>query len=232
MPVAHSIFGIPQTINSANLAYFVAQQELEKLTNPSAFTIYTEELINLHRGQGMELHWRDSLYCPTEEEYTEMIQNKTGGLFRLAIRLMQAESTSTQDFVPLVETLGMLFQIRDDYQNLQSDVYSQNKGYCEDISEGKFSYPIIHSIRARPGDRRLISILKQHSEDIMVKQYAVDYMESTGSFAYCRDKIWALIRTTNEQLEALDGSGNRGGPMRDIIALLKIKQPPSVEAEM
>ena len=54
-----------------------------------------DELINLHRGQGMDLFWRDSLTCPTEEEYIEMVNNKTGGLLRLAVKLMQACSSST-----------------------------------------------------------------------------------------------------------------------------------------
>nr|J7FIX8.1 RecName: Full=Geranylgeranyl pyrophosphate synthase idtG; Short=GGPP synthase; Short=GGPPSase; AltName: Full=(2E,6E)-farnesyl diphosphate synthase; AltName: Full=Dimethylallyltranstransferase; AltName: Full=Farnesyl diphosphate synthase; AltName: Full=Farnesyltranstransferase; AltName: Full=Geranylgeranyl diphosphate synthase; AltName: Full=Geranyltranstransferase; AltName: Full=Indole-diterpene biosynthesis cluster protein G [Claviceps paspali]AFO85420.1 geranylgeranyl diphosphate synthase [Cl len=225
VPVAHSIFGIAQTINSANLAYFLAQQELKKLSNPDAFAIYTDELINLHRGQGMELHWRESLHCPTEEEYMRMVQNKTGGLFRLAIRLLQGESRSDRDYVPLVDTLGTLFQIRDDYQNLQSDVYSKNKGFCEDISEGKFSYPVIHSIRARPGDLRLLNILKQRSEDLMVKQYAVSYINSTGSFEFCRGKIDCLAQWANLQLAALEeaeGAG-RGDKLRAVLRLLDMK---------
>lgn len=40
----------------------------------------------------MDLFWRDSLTCPTEEEYLDMVANKTGGLFRLAIKLIQLES--------------------------------------------------------------------------------------------------------------------------------------------
>ena len=32
-----------------------------------------EELLNLHRGQGLDLFWRDSLTCPTEEEYVHMV---------------------------------------------------------------------------------------------------------------------------------------------------------------
>lgn len=32
-----------------------------------------DELLNLHRGQGMDLFWRDSLTCPTEEEYVQMV---------------------------------------------------------------------------------------------------------------------------------------------------------------
>ena len=94
IPVAHNIFGTAQTINSANYVYFQALEELVKLNNAKVVQIYTEELINLHRGQGMDLFWRDTLTCPSEDEYLEMVGNKTGGLFRLAVKLMQAESNS------------------------------------------------------------------------------------------------------------------------------------------
>jgi geranylgeranyl diphosphate synthase, type III len=92
IPVANSIFGVAQTINSANYVYFKALQDVTKMGNPKLIEIFTDELLNLHRGQGMELYWRDSLTCPTEDDYLEMVGNKTGGLFRLAIKLMQAES--------------------------------------------------------------------------------------------------------------------------------------------
>lgn len=91
-PVAHSIYGVPQTINSANYTYFQAQSDLLGLDKPDALKIFTEELLRLHKGQGMDLYWRDSLICPNEQEYLEMVSNKTGGLFRLAIKLIQMES--------------------------------------------------------------------------------------------------------------------------------------------
>ena len=67
-----------------------------KLDNEQVTRIYMEELINLHRGQGMDLFWRDTLRCPREDEYLEMVGNKTGGLFRLAVRLMQSKSNSNR----------------------------------------------------------------------------------------------------------------------------------------
>lgn len=186
IPVAHNIFGTAQTINSANYVYFLALQEVQKLNNPAAINIFVNELLNLHRGQGMDLFWRDTLNCPTEDEYLEMVGNKTGGLFRLAVKLMQAESSTGKDCVSLVNVLGLIFQICDDYLNLCNTTYTQNKGMCEDLTEGKFSFPIIHSIRSNPGSHQLISILKQKTTDEEVKRYAVQYMESTGSFEHCR----------------------------------------------
>lgn len=77
-------------------------------------TVYSAELLNLHRGQGLELLWRDSLQCPTEEEYVKMVNNskswsyhflllflmdyeETGGVFRIAVKLMMAYATTNTD---------------------------------------------------------------------------------------------------------------------------------------
>ncbi|CAK7244920.1 MAG: geranylgeranyl pyrophosphate synthetase [Sporothrix thermara] len=209
LPVAHNIFGVPQTINSANYIYFVALQELQKLHNPKALVIFSEELCNLHRGQGMDLFWRDTLTCPTEDDYLEMVGHKTGGLFRLGIKLMQAESRSLVDCVPLVNLLGMLFQIQDDYRNLMASEYSQNKGMCEDLTEGKFSFPVIHSIRTNPSNLQLLNILKQKTADEEVKRYAVAHMESTGSFEYTKKVLLVLTERARNLADALDeGKGH------------------------
>lgn len=81
VPVAHAIYGVPQTINTANYVYFLAFQELLKLRDENGTdgqghdlaSMVTDEMLSLHRGQGMELFWRDSLTCPTEEEYVQMV---------------------------------------------------------------------------------------------------------------------------------------------------------------
>jgi geranylgeranyl diphosphate synthase, type III len=212
LPVAHSIFGTAQTINSANYIYFVALQELHKLKNPKAITIYMEELINLHRGQGMDLFWRDTLTCPTEEDYLEMVGNKTGGLFRVGIKLMQAESRSLIDCVELVNLMGLIYQIRDDYLNLSSSEYSHNKGMCEDLTEGKFSFPVIHSIRSDPANLQLINILRQKTMDEDIKRYAVSYMEGTGSFEYTRQVLEVLIDRARKKTDEIDeGKGRNTG---------------------
>ncbi|KAG8418273.1 hypothetical protein J3458_005698 [Metarhizium acridum] len=223
-PVAHNIFGVPQTINSANYIYFVALQELQKLGNPSSISVFADELVNLHRGQGMDLFWRDTLTCPTEDDYLEMVGNKTGGLFRLGIKLMQAESASDLDCVPLVNLIGLIFQIRDDYMNLSSREYSDNKGLCEDLTEGKFSFPVIHSVRADPANMQLINILKQKTTDVQVKRYAVSYMESTGSFEYTRDVIRILIARARKMASQMDGGDGKAEGIRKILDRMVVEK--------
>ena len=220
-PVAHSIFGVPQTINSANYVYFLALQELQRLANPKVITLFAEELRNLHRGQGMDLFWRDTLQCPSEEDYLEMVGNKTGGLFRLGIKLMQAESRSLMDCVPLVNLIGLIFQIGDDYKNLWSHEYTDNKGMCEDLTEGKFSFPVIHSIRSDPTNLQLLNILRQRTSNETIKRYAVSYMETTGSFEYTRRVVAILLeRARRISVELDQGRGKSKGVHRILDSMV------------
>jgi geranylgeranyl diphosphate synthase type 3 len=205
VPVAHSIYGIPTTINCANYVYFLALEACHKLNNQKAMGMFIEEGLNLHRGQGQDICKRDNFKPPSEEEYNQMVLDKTGGLFRMAVKLMQAFSEDTKDYIPLVNALSLYFQIRDDYINIASFKYQQHKGFCEDISEGKFSFPIIHAIHAKPGDTRLIQILKQRTEDVDVKKYAVQYMEDQGSLTYTRNKLKSLKAEVLAQIEVLGG---------------------------
>jgi geranylgeranyl diphosphate synthase type 3 len=175
-PAAHTIFGTPSVINGANYVYFLAMKEVYDLQNPEAVKVFTEELLNLHRGQGQDILWRDRVRVPTEEQYKRMVLDKTGGLFRLAVGLMQAFSKNRTDFRPFVDNLALYFQVRDDYMNIVSSVYMQNKSFAEDLTEGKFSFPIIHCIRANPADTKVLNILKQRTEDVGLKKFAVKLM--------------------------------------------------------
>ena len=56
-------------------------------------------------------------------------------------------------------------------------------------ASGKFSFPIIHSIRATPDNRQLMSILRQRTEDVSLKRFAIELVEKSGSFAYTRQVL-------------------------------------------
>ena len=77
IPVAHSIFGIPSVINGANYAYFLALEKCHALKNPMAMNVFVGELLNLHRGQGHDILWRDDVRCPSEEQVSEWVKMTT-----------------------------------------------------------------------------------------------------------------------------------------------------------
>jgi hypothetical protein len=107
-------------------------------------------------------------------------------------------------FVPLIRWLLIVLQ------------YFQSKSYCEDLTEGKFSFPIIHAIQSNPTDRRLLSILKQRTENVDLKKYAVDYMVAMGSLEHTRTKILEIRAQIDIEIQRLGGnayvvSDNSGG---------------------
>ncbi|KAL2844053.1 terpenoid synthase [Aspergillus pseudodeflectus] len=103
-----------------------------------------EELQNLHVGQEIDLHWTRTGQCPSITEYLEMIRLKTGALFCLAGHLIYTRGSFSADVNDLMILLGHYFQVRDDYVNLASSKYRNEKGYAQDLDEGKFSLPLIH----------------------------------------------------------------------------------------
>lgn len=122
-----------------------------------------------------------------------------------------------RNYIPLVNTIGLLFQIRDDYMNLHSTEYTSNKGLCEDLTEGKFSFPIIHSIRSNPSNQQLLNILKQKTTDDDVKRYALKYMDSMGSFEYCRIVLKELKGKAMGMIDELDRGTDAGSGIRIIL---------------
>ena len=209
-PCAHKIYGVASTINSANYVYFIGLEKILELNNPEAVQIFKESMLELHRGQGMEIYWRDTFMCPTEDEYRDMTVRKTGGLFNLAVQLMELFSNvadcPTYDYVKLTSLLGLYFQIRDDYANLCLDEYFVNKSFGEDLTEGKFNFPIVHAIQKYPKDNRLNNILRQRTQDIDVKKYAIKLLEDAGSFKYTRDQMRLLDNKIREEIDKLNGN--------------------------
>nr|A0A858EAD5.1 RecName: Full=IDS-like terpene synthase 2; Short=ILTPS2 [Melampsora lini]QIG55794.1 terpene synthase [Melampsora lini] len=232
-PVAHKVYGVAQTINTATYVCFDAYHKISKLTpfskspeTTDLWSIINDEIAALHRGQWIDLYWRDSLICPTEEEYLRMIHNKTGAIFRLPIKLLQALSPvdSPPDCFPLVNVVGILVQIRNDLLSLSPD-FTKDKGFCEDFSEGKFSFPIIHSVKADSSNSLLIDILRLRPKDEPTKRKALRYMkDQTKSLDHTFDVLCKLEKTAKEELEKLGGNSE----LSSILELIQVSPIPEI----
>ncbi|KAJ7721973.1 farnesyltranstransferase [Mycena olivaceomarginata] len=172
---------------------------------PAAHTVYgipLTELGCLHHGQGLDIIWRDSFRCRTEAEYIDMVKNKTGGLLRIGVKLMMASSTTKldQDYVTLVDLIGVFYQIRDDYLNLRSPIYSAKKGFAEDVEEGKFSFPIVHGVQANIS--MILDVLRNRPATLALKTGVIQYLEhETKSFDYTVSVLDALQLQIGREIE-------------------------------
>jgi geranylgeranyl diphosphate synthase, type III len=81
-PAAHIKYGIALTMNAGNLVYCTVLRDIYSLGmhlgGPELVNdmtrIYAEDTIELHRGQGIEIWWREKRACPSVEEYITMLE--------------------------------------------------------------------------------------------------------------------------------------------------------------
>ncbi|KAF3105329.1 hypothetical protein TWF569_001292 [Orbilia oligospora] len=232
-PSTHMVFGTPQSINAANYLFVKCVDEVQKLSF-SAMNIFVDELRNLHIGQGSDLRWTFHGECPSEVEYIQMIDGKTGGLFRMASRLMRDQATSNKELQVegLLTLMGRFFQIRDDYQNVRSVDYAKAKGSLSDLDEGKYSFMIIHALKCNTKNKQLKSLLAMRSQkplSIEQKELIMKIMEQSKSMEYTfsvLEDLQAEIQKSLEDLESkvpqCQNGDNRNWMIRAIMARLRL----------
>ncbi|KAF5021009.1 hypothetical protein F66182_6940 [Fusarium sp. NRRL 66182] len=226
-PSTHMVYGTAQTINSANYIFVQAFAELRNLTNLASLNIFIEEVENLHKGQAADLSWKFHVTFPTVDEYMAMIDDKTGGLFRLCVRLMQAESTrdtSTIDPARFVSLLSRYFQIRDDYQNLTSQQYAKEKGFAEDLDEGKISLPLIYCLQKSRGTRafsEIIGIFKQrdHEKPLQpeMKRFIIDRMNEVDALTSTYSLLQSLQDDLLQELRRQEKEFGSANPTMELV---------------
>ncbi|KAL7669532.1 hypothetical protein ACOME3_010184 [Neoechinorhynchus agilis] len=212
-PVANKIYSSPLTINASNVALFKALAIINELKCPGSTEMFTEQMLKHYQGQGIEIWWRESCVCPTEDEYRIMICNKIGSLLTIPIELMKYFSRHiVESLDQLIRELAIFLQYRADYLNLSCGFHESGKDFAESITEGKFTLPVIHAINTKERDTRIVNILKQHTNDVELKSYCVQLMEDFHSLEYTkneceatRDEIKFIIEDigVNEQLNEL-----------------------------
>lgn len=215
-PCLHRIFGIDVAINAGNFLYFlpflVLIKNKEKFRAAVLLKTYQaciQEMINLHFGQAMDIFWhRGKTEKINEAQYFQMSAFKTGCLPRmtakLAVLLSGGKNELAEKMGRVAEAIGIAFQIQDDILNLTGKEFAKKKGGLgEDITEGKRSLIVIHTLRqAKKNDReRLIKILNAHTKNQRIRNEAIAIIKKYGSIKYAREKAKKLIKEAWEKAD-------------------------------
>jgi geranylgeranyl diphosphate synthase type 3 len=86
------------------------------------------------------------------------------------------------------------------------------QGFAEDLTEGKYSFPVIHAVQTSsltdlnsPG-MMISSILHQKTQDIGLKKYAISLMGRTGSFQYTLSRMRTYETQLRDCITAFGGN--------------------------
>ena len=211
-PCTYKIFGDDIAINAGNAMYYLPLLVLlknemrlpqEKLLR--LYEIYSQELINIHLGQGMDIAWHRGLCRPSGvEEYLQMCAFKTGTLARIAAKFGAVVAGAPDGVVKkmgrLAESIGIAFQIQDDILDITSDSRKWGKAYGNDIHEGKRTLMVIHALQHKKG-KRLLEILDMHTSDKKMVDEAISILRDAGSIEYAKGFAANVVRSAWKEAE-------------------------------
>jgi len=219
-PCTYKIFGLDIAINAGNAMYYLPllpllenREKVPVAMLSRIYEIYVQEMISVSIGQAMDIAWHRGLANAdeiTEEDYLQMCAYKTGTLARMAARMAAVLSDANEELVEklgrFAESIGVAFQMQDDVLDLTSAEFSEKKGgRGEDITEGKRTLMVIHTLRvADTRDReRLVRILNMHTSDQKLKEEAIGLMEKHCSVDYVREFAGKIVEDSWKDVEKL-----------------------------
>ncbi len=200
-PTTHKLFGVDIAVNAGNFMYFLPllipkEKNLDERRLSRLYSVYMQEMINIHAGQAMDIHWhKGNGFAIKEDHYLQMCAFKTGTLSRMAARLAVALNNGTkkqeESLAKFAEAIGIAFQIQDDVLDIMSEGKGRDKfgkEYGNDIHEGKITLMVIHTLaKANQGDRkRLAEILKLHTYERKLIDEAISILKKYDSIEHTK----------------------------------------------
>jgi len=236
-PTIHRIFGTDIAINAGNFLYFLPllvfmknRHRFKPETLLRAYEIYSQEMINIHAGQAMDIWWHKGKTEDIDErQYMQMCAYKTGTLARMAARLAVALCEGSKEMEEKIgrvaESIGVAFQIQDDILDIVSsgkDREKFGKSYGNDITEGKRTLMVIYTLKkASKEDRgKLLKILNMHTKDRGLIDEAIEILKKYGSVEYAKSVASKIMKESWEEAEPLFEDSEAKNKLRRFVHFL------------
>lgn len=209
-PTLHKQYGIPMALNAGDALYTLVFEMVAKLDERDLREKYISTFFEVVEGQAMDIHWRETKYYPTEQEYMKMISKKTGALIGLSMYLgARLAGVDDKRYMELGRDIGIAFQIQDDLLNLISPP-EYGKKWADDITEGKRTLMVIEALGRLDKDKadRLRSILNSHTDNDEIKGEAIELIERGGGIQYAERVLEEKFQKIDRAIEELFSNKN------------------------
>ncbi len=150
------IWGIPQAINTGDAMFTLSQVCLLKMRDLvsaeitlEAVRLFNETCIHLTGGQYLDMDFETRPVVPTDL-YFQMIAGKTAALLsacaELGAIITGTTATNRMALRQFGKSLGLAFQIWDDWLGIWGDENQTGKSAASDLLNGKKTLPILYAL--------------------------------------------------------------------------------------
>jgi geranylgeranyl diphosphate synthase type I len=219
-PCTYKIYGVDIAVNAGNAMYYLPllplmekKAKLPAETLRDIYEIYVQEMINLSKGQAMDIAWHRGIAnadALNEEDYLQMCAYKTGTLARMAAKISAVLAGANKELVKklglFAESIGVAFQMQDDVLDLTGKEFAKKKGGCgQDITEGKRTLMIIHTLKMATGadKKRLIQILNMHTPDQTLRDEAIALMQKYNAIEHVKRTAARIVEESWKEVDKL-----------------------------
>ena len=220
-PAVHRVFGIPETVMSAD--YLVAKAGLMTLSksNMTTTSLMIELLRDLSLGELAELKARRDVELPASG-YVEIIY-RTAALLetigKTAATMAEAGEASFKALADYGRLMGLGFQIRDDVLDYQAKPGPLGKPVGQDLVEGRITLPFIKARENLAGSDKA-RLLELGSDLGLTSEGFLEALELVGrgrGQELAKEDASAFVRDAVAALESLPPSAER-----DLLAELAV----------
>lgn len=223
-PTLWTKWGTAQGINAGDVMFtlsFMAVQDLARALPPQdvllASRILQNTCLRLTEGQYMDISYESSLSLPTEA-YWPMIGGKTSALLGCCCELGALAASVEEDrrasFREYGYSLGLAFQVLDDWLGIWGDTALTGKSAESDLVTGKKTLPVLYALsKDGPFERRWMqgSILPEEVCSL------IQMLDECGAGAYTLE---TAERLTDQAVQALEAAAPQGSAGSDAAKAL------------
>lgn len=226
-PTLWALLGEGQAINAGDFLYARAFQAL--LDDPgradrrlAALRLLSGAVERMIAGQWADISF-ETREDVTPAEYLAMIRGKTGALLGAPLAmgavLAGAPLAQAEALREWGETVGLAFQVQDDFLGIWGDPDLTGKSNTNDIARKKKSLPIVHGLTSPQGE----TIREAYRDDAPgpeTIQRVVAALESSGSDRFCREEGARLVAGADALLASFELPEASRKQLREIGAFL------------
>lgn len=170
--------------------------------------IFTDGVVEVCEGQGFDKEF-ETRNDVTYDEYINMIYKKTAALLVLSCKMGACCANVSDELINLTgeygKSLGIAFQIQDDYLDICADEKLLGKTYGSDVQEGKKTFLYVKAIELLKGDvlKKYLEIIDKdgatREEILLVK----DMYEKYGILDVAKEEIERYVSIARDVIKRI-----------------------------